>query len=65
MVADYYFSRARVLFTRRFYSYALPTVHIAVLTSAIARLARFRPRNAAALLGGLIDGLRGKGGPRR
>lgn len=61
-VSDYYFSRARILFTRRHFTRALPTVVPAVLSSALVRLWRRQPRNAAAVLRGLIDGLRGRTG---
>jgi GT2 family glycosyltransferase len=60
--ADYYFSRARILFTRRHFARAMPTVVLAVISSAFVRLLRAQPRNAAAVMRGLLDGLRGRTG---
>jgi GT2 family glycosyltransferase len=61
-LADYYFSRARILFTLRHQRWALPTVIAAVVASAVARIARGRPAHAVDVLRGLRDGLLGRTG---
>lgn len=63
-VADYYFTRSRLLFSRRHYPYALPTVFLAVVGTVSGRLARGRWRSAQTVLSGLIDGLLRKQGAR-
>lgn len=63
-VADYYFTRSRLLFTRRYHLYALPTVCLAVFGTLLGRLARGRWHSAQTVLSGFIDGLLGKRGAR-
>lgn len=63
-VADYYFARSRLLFTRRYHPNALPTVLLAVVGTVLGRLVRGRWRSAQWVLEGLVDGLLGKRGAR-
>ena len=39
-VSDYYFLRNRILFTRKFYPFALPTIYVSILFSFLNRLRR-------------------------
>ena len=63
-IADYYFTRSRLLFTRRNYAYALPTVLMAIAGTVLGRLAHGRWSGAQSVMSGLWDGLRGKRGVR-
>jgi GT2 family glycosyltransferase len=57
-VSEMYGTRSRVLFTRRYYPYALPSVCTAILISALHRLLLGRRDGSSAILRGLISGLR-------
>lgn len=50
LACDYYSLRNRLLFTRRFYPWALPTVWLGLGVEALARLCCGRPRRAAMVL---------------
>lgn len=65
LVADYCFTRARVLFARRFYRWCVPTVVLAVVATALGRVVRGRFANASAVSAGLWDGVCGRGGAKR
>jgi hypothetical protein len=60
LVADYCFSRSRVLLTRKFHPGCLVTVVLSVVASATWRLVRGRTVNARAVFRGLWDGLLGR-----
>lgn len=61
---EYYGTRARILFTRKFYPYALPTVLLAVTAAALVQALRGRYGNAHTILTAAVDGLRGRTGAR-
>ena len=61
-MCDYYATRNRILFTRRFHRLSLPTVLAAVTGSFFYRFARGSPRNGRAVLRGAWDALRGVNG---
>lgn len=63
-VADYYFTRSRLLFSKRFYPYVLPTVLVAIAATVLSRLACGNWRGTQAVLSGLRDGVLGKRGAR-
>jgi GT2 family glycosyltransferase len=42
-LADYYSIRSRILFTRTFFRYALPTVYLGLMGAAVNRLRRRQP----------------------
>jgi GT2 family glycosyltransferase len=54
---EYFATRGRVLFTRRYYPWCLPIVCVALFFSHLHRLIRGRFRNANAVLRGLAAGL--------
>lgn len=58
-LSDYYVQRNRLLFTRRFFPAALPSVYCCVLAAALNRLRRGQFRRAAMV----IDIVRGRGHP--
>jgi GT2 family glycosyltransferase len=64
LTGQYYGTRGRILFTRRFYAYALPSVVMAIATSALLQAATGRPRMAYTTVMAAFDGLRGRTGPR-
>ncbi len=57
LLSDDYLSRNRVLFTKRFFPWALPTVLIAVCLAAAFRLCRGDARRAHAMLTSMLRGL--------
>jgi GT2 family glycosyltransferase len=57
-LAEFYSTRSRALFTRRYFPFALPSVMCAILASAMQRLLRGRWGNFAALLKGAAEGIR-------
>jgi len=64
VIGEYYGTRSRILFTRKFYPYALPTVVLAILVSALIQAVRGRFRIAITIIRGGHDGLRGRTGVR-
>jgi GT2 family glycosyltransferase len=64
LIGEYYGTRSRILFTRKFYPYALPTVVLAILVSALTQTVRGRLKIAATILEAAQDGLRGRIGVR-
>jgi GT2 family glycosyltransferase len=65
LIGEYYGTRSRILFTRKFYPYALPTVVLAILVSAAAQAVRGRFKIASTVITGARDGLRGRTGVRK
>jgi GT2 family glycosyltransferase len=61
---EYYGTRGRILFTRSFYFYALPTVLLAIGISALVQFLRGHGALAKVVLTAAADGLRGRTGPR-
>jgi GT2 family glycosyltransferase len=64
LIGEYYGTRSRILFTRKFYPYALPTVVLAILVSALTQAIRGRSKIAATIIEAARDGLRGRTGVR-
>ena len=64
LVGEYYGTRARILFTRKFYPYLLPTVLIAIIASMINQALRGRCAIARTILLAALDGIRGRTGAR-
>lgn len=64
VIGEYYGTRSRILFTRKFYPYALPTVVSAILIGALSQLLRGRLKIAITIMIGARDGLRGRTGAR-
>jgi GT2 family glycosyltransferase len=64
VTGEYYGTRSRILFTRKFYPYALPTVVLAILMSALTQVLRGRFKIAITIITGALDGLRGRTGLR-
>ncbi len=60
----YYGTRSRILFTRKFYPYAFPTVIFAILLSALTQLVRGQFKIGITMLIGANDGLHGRTGVR-
>jgi len=58
LVSDSYLSRNRVLFTRRFFPWALPSVLISVSLAAVHRLLSGDPERAKAMLAFMLQGLK-------
>jgi GT2 family glycosyltransferase len=65
LIGEYYGTRSRILFTRKFYPYALPTVVLSILVSALAQAVRGRLKIAITVITGAHDGLRGRTGVRK
>lgn len=61
-VTDYYTHRNRILITKKFYYYCLPTVLVASVVSSILRFKRFGFSRVWLILRAIFDGLRGKVG---
>lgn len=61
LISEAYLARNRVLFTRRFYPLALPTVLAATLFAAVNRLWRGDPKCAKTILAYMLSGLRQPG----
>jgi len=57
LVSEQYLSRNRVLFTRRFLPWALPTVLISVCISAVERLCRGDAKRAKSMFSSMLSGL--------
>jgi len=57
-LAEFYLTRNRVLFTRKHYPFALPTVFSAIVASALDRAFHRRWENLLALCRGVLDGMR-------
>jgi len=49
-ISDFYWIRSRIIFTRKHMPFALPTVYLAIVISALKRLARGEFRKAALIL---------------
>jgi GT2 family glycosyltransferase len=64
VTGEYYGTRSRILFTRKFYPYALPTVILAILVGAFSQALRGRFKIAITIIIGGRDGLRGRTGVR-
>jgi len=64
VIGEYYGTRSRILFTRKFYPYALPTVVLAILVGALTQVLRGRFKIALTIIIGAQDGLRGRTGVR-
>jgi GT2 family glycosyltransferase len=64
LIGEYYGTRSRILFTRKFYPYALPSVVLAILLGASAQVLRGRFKIALTILAGARDGLLGRTGIR-
>lgn len=56
LVCDYYNLRNRLVFTRKFYPWALPTVRLGLGLEALARLCCGRPRRALMVLKLMLSG---------
>jgi GT2 family glycosyltransferase len=63
-IGEYYGTRSRVLFTRKFYPYALPTVLLAIVAGALTQVLRRRFKFAITIIIGARDGLCGRTGVR-
>ena len=61
VIAEYYATRNRILFTRRFYPAALPSVAASIVASFMIRLLRGHWQNAAAIFRGCRDVLHSTG----
>jgi hypothetical protein len=59
LVSDKYLSRSRVLFTKRFFPWALPSVLAWICLAAAYRLWRGDRERAEAMLSFMLQGLRG------
>ncbi len=57
LLSDYYFIRNRLVFTRKFFPYALPTVYLGLLVSLFRRILR-RQWSSARLVFGIMCGQR-------
>jgi GT2 family glycosyltransferase len=57
-LAEFYMVRNRLLFTRRYYPRAIPSVLVGIGLSAIRRSLKFRWRNVGALISGGLQGIR-------
>ena len=64
IIGEYYGTRGRILFTRKFYPYALPTVLLAITCSMFIQVFRGHFRIARTILAAVTDGLRGRVGVR-
>jgi GT2 family glycosyltransferase len=61
---EYYVNRGRILFTRKFYPHALPTVLLAIGGSMLVQVLKGRFRMARTILHAALDGVRGRTGVR-
>ena len=59
---EYYGTRARILFTRKFHPYALATVLMAIMASLLVRMLKGQFAIAGATWRAALDGLRGRTG---
>ena len=64
LIGEYYGTRSRILFTRKFYPYALPTVVMAIFAGALAQAFRGRMEIAKTIVAGARDGILGRTGAR-
>jgi GT2 family glycosyltransferase len=64
VIGEYYGTRSRILFTRKFYPYALPTVVLAALVGALTQVLRGRFKIGLTTIIGAHDGLHGRTGVR-
>ena len=62
-MSDFYRLRNRLVFTRRYFPWALPTVYLGLVLSMINRICHQQWGNVGMILQ-LMLGLRGRGGPR-
>jgi len=62
LTGQYYGTRGRILFTRKYYAYALPTVFLAIFASIFFQAFKGRLQLARVMLAATIDGLRGRTG---
>ncbi|MGC2476934.1 MAG: glycosyltransferase family 2 protein [Candidatus Sulfotelmatobacter sp.] len=60
LLSDQYLSRNRVLFTRRFLPWALPTVLVSVCLAATERLCTGDAQRAGSMLSSMLSGLAGR-----
>jgi len=64
LIGEYYGTRGRLLFTRKFYPYALPTVLLAITLSLFIQVCSGHFKIARTILAAVSDGLRGRVGVR-
>jgi GT2 family glycosyltransferase len=64
VIGEYYGTRSRILFTRKFYPHALPTVVLAILVGALTQCLKGRFKLAITTVTGARDGVRGRTGVR-
>jgi GT2 family glycosyltransferase len=59
ITADYYATRSRILYTKTFFIKAIPFVLGTMVVGVFFRMKRWEPKNALAVIRGVLNGLRG------